>query len=126
MARRVKLHTWLKPGSVEYKAVVHAYFHLLQHERFLSLALLATMSNAPSKMIEDFNDTADGHYIAFAEQIRHYPQFEGYLLERSQENMEWRVFHQANCIIRDGEAHAMTGKRSKSNEKRRRQQARYN
>lgn len=126
MARIPKLYTWLEPGTKEHDIVVHAYFHLMQAQRFDGLCAMADITGAPRWMIENFYDQSEGHWHAFEVAISDMPMFRGYLLERHQETIEKRVVHQANCLIRDGRVHKMQNELKTTKQEKRQRKARYN
>jgi hypothetical protein len=123
---RPKLHAWLKPGSDDYRAVVHAYFHLLQEERFIRLAALGDQLGMPHFMVEDFRESAVAHGIAFERQIAEIPTFAGYVMDRQYERLEWRLRHQMDVINSAGERGIPRKKRDRSTNARRERKARYN
>lgn len=121
-----KLYEYLKPGTTEWKAVVHAYFHLLQWERWNALIVLGMMSDAPNWMLENFQDSAQGHLMAFDVQIEEFPHWREYLYSRQLTRMEWRVKHQADSIMKAGERHARANTRDRKAENKRRRRYRQN
>jgi hypothetical protein len=126
MPRKPKLHTWLKPGSHDYKVIVHCYFHLLQEERFTVLAELARQSGAPWEMLKNFEDGARHHGQAFDYHVQEVSQFAGYLLERQYEMLEWRLAHQVKSIMSQAAQAQIREKRDRSTAARRARKARYN
>lgn len=91
MAKMTKLHKLFPYGSDEYKALVHAYYHLMHHERGERMVFLAGVANAPDDITQYWAQYAAVHYYQYAMQLAFIPEWEDYLDRRNEQNAELRV-----------------------------------
>lgn len=91
MTRIPKLHNFFNPGSNEYKAIVHAYYHFLHFERGERFVALAKITSADKEIRQYWQDYADHHYQAYSQQADEMPTMIEYIDDRAWENIEKRM-----------------------------------
>lgn len=126
MNRVPKLHEFFKPGSDEYKAIVHAYYHFLQFERGERFKALGIITHADPDIIKYWADHAKYHYSAYENQANHMPTMIEYVDDRAWENIEKRMHIMTKEHPPEEKARREKLARKKQREFERGKKARYN
>jgi hypothetical protein len=87
----MKLYHAVVPGTDEHRAIVHAYYHLLQSERGVRAAEGIREEYGDNELTEFWEGHAIDHFLSYKMQISFIPGWESYLEERMSIHFQRRL-----------------------------------